>query len=387
MKKQSPGLAHVLNVWDNAPRNSYTRLNGALWSALNNAINGGLRFALGDIQYLNQNCRTGYWLHGEGLYAMACGSERGTENLSAAMAFEEAWGRPAWLWAEDTRTPERLYLGAKFTWKGHCVTITSFDDQKRSLVACTYHEERDYSDTLKVGALDHFDGKTRRIEALKRYPDDTVCVRYSAPTEDKSSKIKQRFTITHDELMAVRKQYDDQRRKWEREIKAATTLTALNAIGKKMGRLTTRDDYRHFDLEILRELYQERSVAIRKTLSDAQRKREDAVRSEQRKIEQAKNLELWLAGQDVDEYFEEVRLRVKGSRVEVTNGNSVTVKAARATLAFALKHRQKGWSSNGEVFNVDQFKVKEIHPQRGVTIGCTLIDWLEVDRFKAEIQK
>nr|WP_294516565.1 hypothetical protein [uncultured Rhodopila sp.] len=63
----------------------------------------------------------------------------------------------------------------------------------------------------------------------------------------------------------------------------------------------------------------------------------------------------------------------------MTNGNKVTVVAARLALAFVNRHRGGMWQSNGEVHDVDAFPLKRIGPE-GVQIGCTLIPWSEVDR-------
>jgi hypothetical protein len=302
-----------------------------------------MRFDENDIQYLSAHARMHYWLcYEEGTYALACGGESGSYNLSAAIAFEKYFGRVPWLWAEKTKTPERLAIGSQFTWQGHLVSVTSFNDGKKSLIACTVqHEEQ------------------------------TVSGR--------------RFRITHDELMAKRKEYDDLRSVFEKRISAARELLQLDEIQIAIGASgTTSDVWRHFDLDILRDLIKRKHDAISRTMDD-----KDFVAFEaNRQAAIENNLDRWIAGEDIRQHFSTIRIRINGQRLEVSNGNSVALAAARKALSFAAKFRKKAWKAqHGRGTKVENFEFKEIHPTNGVTIGCTVFPWSEIERFKTLLSK
>jgi hypothetical protein len=379
--RPSPALAHVLHVWNHAPHKSNARFNGALYSALKNAIASGMEFHPDDLRWLAKENRLDWWLTdgGEGLYALACGSERGSENTSAALAFEKHLGRPAYLWAEETKTPARLHRGSQFTWQGHRVRVTSFNDDDQSLTACSY-KSTSYRKQEEVGDTTHFDRAHRRIELVKRYEDGTICLRLGPPAKDETADIDRRFKITHAELLAARKTYDATRRQHERAIAAATTMAALYAACAAASDAGARA-FRHFDLDILRADITAKSKALRSQMTAAELEAAANARS----ARQAENLRRWMAGEDVCDFFTaENRLRVKDGKVEVSNGNSVTLAAARATLAFVRRHRKKGWHANGETHDVDAFALQRVDGT-GVTIGCTFLKWAEIDRIAKQL--
>ena len=89
----------------------------------------------------------------EGHYSVAvrCG------NLTFAYAFEELYRRIPFIgigldyigcWPRYSKhnsppTMGRLVLGVSFQWQGEKVSVTSFNDEKKSLVACAYHKRED----------------------------------------------------------------------------------------------------------------------------------------------------------------------------------------------------------------------------------------------------
>lgn len=377
---KSAALTYVQLVWTKTRiRGSFQRLNTAMFHALKSAIEADLEFNVGD---LGKMPGIGRWLGGgdETLYKLACGAERGIQNVSAALAFEKYFGRLPWLWAEETKSPGRLYIGSQFTWAGEFVTVTSFNDDKATLIACTYTDnEADSSDGLKVGGIGYFRNGYRKVEALHIDEDDTVCVRFS-PKVEHDRTIARRFTITHDELVAKRKEYDGRRKKYEQQIAAAETMIQIDAIGVA-ATAEGKNAYRHFDLDILWDAFKARGAAINEKQSAAEAEAYELYRAK----EYAQLVERWVAGEDVHLPLRSeptIRVRVKGNRVEVSNGNSVTLTGARTALAFVLGHRAAGWEANGSTFDVDAFKVKRVHPTEGVTIGCTHFDWPEVERFQ-----
>lgn len=379
-KSKSPGLQHVEHTWQNISHASKTTLNAAMYQSLTHAIQYGMDFKLTDMQYIAKNFRWGYWIgDGENLYSTACGCERGCKNMSAAKALEQYWGRPAWLWAEATKTPERLHVGSHFTWQGHYVKVTSFNDADKSLIACTYKDTSgNYAREGQVGSIDHAFGHYRRIEALKEYFDGTVVARFSDQIEYERAKIEKRFTITHDELMATRRDYDTRRKALEKEMTDAKTFAELEAVKTKVAALgDARRVYRHFDLEIIKETFTRCWKAVEEANTEETARRYQA----EREARLSKDLERWVAGENVSEHFDTIRLRIKGDRVEVSNGNSVKLVEAVKTLAFVMKHRQRGWHENGTSFDVEAFKLKSVN-QDSVVIGCTTFDWPEIERFQ-----
>ncbi len=80
----------------------------------------------------------------EGVYAIACGSEREFENRSACLAIEKHLGRKPFLLRDpDKKTPTRMYYGRWFTWfSGDDLLCTSFNDKKKYFTACRYKNGR-----------------------------------------------------------------------------------------------------------------------------------------------------------------------------------------------------------------------------------------------------
>lgn len=127
----------------NSPEYSYKRLNPALRSTLDNCIEADLPFAADTFRRIFDELRGSWWFgdgngshKGEGFYTLACS----VGHASAQQSFEAFAERPACLWEENSKSPFRLHVGARFTWKGRFVTVTSM--RQNSLVACTYHDNR-----------------------------------------------------------------------------------------------------------------------------------------------------------------------------------------------------------------------------------------------------
>ena len=150
MSEKSPALQLLTLVWQHkqeATGHSWLRLNQAMRSALNLAVEAGMRFGPDDLKDTNLGqFRPGYWFHGEMFYRRAVAYR----NASAWKACENAWGRKAFIikGAKLPRTCEfgggrmdgdlpRLVIGAEFKWKGEQVSVTSFNDEKQVVVACS----------------------------------------------------------------------------------------------------------------------------------------------------------------------------------------------------------------------------------------------------------
>lgn len=148
---ESPALhliRHMAEHEGHGRGRSREKRNEAIQWAIRAAIDYGLRFDLEDFKTLAVNPH-GY--RGSALidacgqsiefyYALACGSERNSENRSAAQAFEHWMGRKPFLIRPrpDAKTPTRVYVGLEFNWYGYKVKCTSFADDQASFVACLY---------------------------------------------------------------------------------------------------------------------------------------------------------------------------------------------------------------------------------------------------------
>lgn len=380
----SPAIQFLTCCWNSIPRRSWRNRNAAMHRAMDIAITSGMPFDAGDIQQIARDYKIHYWGGDcEGFYSCAVEAQSGA-NITAAIAFEQWFKRPAYLWPERTKNPERLCVGSRFTWQGHLVTVTSFADDGQSLIACTYKDASDSQDD-EVGRVQYAFREYRRIEAISRSEEGHVMVRFSPKTADQSRSIARRFKVTHDELTAARKAYDDKRRDYERRLDEASALADLEPIRTAYA-AEPRESFRHFDHEILREAYAAADQRIREALSaveqQAERRRQDA---EQIRLDATHDTDLarWIAGEGVTRRFHgAVRLRIRDGWVETTYGDCAQVASVRTALAFIKKHRRKGWHRNGTSLDIDQYPLKTIG-EAGVEVGCTLIEWDEVDRLAA----
>lgn len=205
----SPALEFILLCWQRAPRKSWDRLNHAMYGATRIAIHSGMRFEPEDFAVLAAQTRSHRWIMnaGEGLYSEACGAERGTENLSAAIAMEASYfPRPAFIWAEEVKTPSRLSVGSRFTWQGLRVKVTSI--HKDSLVACSYKDANE-------------------------------------------GEIDRRFNISLEALAAKRKDYDSRRKAIEKQIAECPNREAVKSLRAELVKGSTLDDFRPFDIELI----------------------------------------------------------------------------------------------------------------------------------------
>lgn len=148
MNKKATDVVYDIceHMLDHSPERSYKRLNPALRSTLANCIDADLPFQPNTFQRVWNDLRGSFWFGdgagshvGEHFYSLACR----VNHASAQQSFEAFADRPACIWEEQTKTPFRLHVGARFTWKGIYVTVTSMRQDR--LVACTY-KDRGVSD-------------------------------------------------------------------------------------------------------------------------------------------------------------------------------------------------------------------------------------------------
>lgn len=146
-KGDSPALALVRHVWERNHTDSWQRLNGSMYAAVNLAIGAGLRFDADDFAVICKEFRGGYWfgndgveMYGEGFYSRAV--EVG--NSSACQSFEAWRERPPFIFGG-----KRLHLRAEFDWQGLKVKVTSFSKDSATIGACSYKRVPTGSGTWK----------------------------------------------------------------------------------------------------------------------------------------------------------------------------------------------------------------------------------------------
>lgn len=393
----SPALAFLTLAWNSSAYPSHRQKNACMQAAFNIALAHGMRFDEDDMHHIYNRFNASYWIgcNAEGYYRTASVSG----NTSACLAWEKHFQRPALLWQETAAKPERLHVGSIITWKGLNLKITSFNDAKKQFVACSYRcpekpegflDHRDYRERDKprenrvIYSHDHVG--YRRILYQKNTPEGHIICHYSPPLQgewDGKEVETRRLTIRYDELLVERKAADARARAWVKRLNAATDLPALDALAQECSAEHRSTPFRHFDLETFHATISKQRKTIEKALSEAQRHAEEKRVREQRRSLQEQHLPAWLAGEKVPISFFDItphRLRVISDSVEVTNGNSVPISEARTALAFAQKHRRKGWQSNGKDIQVGPHILHKITPE-AVIIGCTTLLWTEIDRI------
>ncbi len=362
MKLHGDAYAAVRHVYDKSPGRSWRRLNSALQDTLTAAITAHLSFLPDDVAAISHDMNGAYWLGdgagsalGERYYSLSVGCC----HTPACISFERYAGRPAALWSEDNKTPQRLHVGSEFTWKAQKLTVTSMKPDH--FVACSYHGRSfEGRDAICIGQFENLgDRKYRQIEGIKRKGDE-VTIRFSAPVEDPySRKVERLVRITFEELVTKRKEYEANRRLALKDIAVADTPEVLDAVSRRLASIGA-DAYRHFDIEDFRAAIAEREKGF------------GVERAE------AADLKRWIAGEPLRRFFQTVRLRVWNGNVETSTGQRASVDSVRKALPIILRRRQ----SFGPVSNlmVDGFAVVEQNTD-GVKVGCTLIPWAEVERL------
>jgi len=158
-------LALVFRQANTGTGHSWERLNHAMHNALQLAIGSGFPFTPDDLRAVCREFRGGYWMSSsdEWVYAYAIRQA----NTSAIKAYEEYKPREPFIADEvevvsyyggrhthgdrGKQSKERLHVGAKFTWHGEKVEVTSFNDDGCSLVACSYKDRQLNKDGYEIG--------------------------------------------------------------------------------------------------------------------------------------------------------------------------------------------------------------------------------------------
>jgi hypothetical protein len=254
-REQNYGAAYeaVRFIYDHSPGRSWQRLNWSLYQTLQAAIQARLSFLPDDFAAIHRSMNGGYWMGnsegsecGESLYSFAV--RQG--HIPACISFEKWKNRPAFIWAEEVKTPGRLCIGSKFTWEGMGIEVTNI--KKDTLIACWYkYDHEGTEEGVKKGTLTHFNGGYRVIQEIDRDSEGLEVVRFGPIVEDPGRKPERIFKITADQLAAKRKEYDKTRKTALAEIAAARNKIELEPI---IARYTAMgaSAFRRFDLEEIR---------------------------------------------------------------------------------------------------------------------------------------
>ena len=161
--KVSPARELLLCVWygvcDNKALWSWARLNRCMQTALHLAIEAGLKFDLDDFAYIARSFRWGHWAgDGEGFYCHAVAEN----SMPCIKAFEHYHMRKPFIvddvaqWWDNHytyRNRGRLAVNSTFTWRGERVAVTSFNDKKGELIACSYKPREKDERGYLIGSL------------------------------------------------------------------------------------------------------------------------------------------------------------------------------------------------------------------------------------------
>ncbi len=332
----SPALAFLTQAWNSLPLKSWASLNSAMNTCLQVAVLGGMKFAPDDLEKVPRLVR---WLsYGEGVYALACGSRRGSENLSAAIAFETWWGREPWLWQWETSAAERLHEGATLNWKGEALKVTSLG--KEQVVACAYEAGRSAPVKVRKISRQEFDDERKRLAKLVR---DTI------------------------------KRFDE-----------APDRAALEVLAPEVKAMA----WRPCDREKLKQEFTRRCSDFAKEVARAaEQARREKERAENARLAATHDADLaaWLRGADIRRPFDGVRLRLKEGRIECTTGHKLTLRDGLFILDFARRHPGFCAASSGQDVKspTDRMPITAVTAE-GVRCGCTLIPLSEMERIEKE---
>lgn len=339
----------------NSPERSYKRLNPSLRSTLQNCIEADLPFQPDTFRRISEELRGGWWFgdgagshHGEGFYTLACE----VNHTAACISFESFAERPAVLWEENVKTAERLHVGSQFSWQGHYVTVTSMRND--SLIACTYTNRPASVSGLKVGAkLGGGWNEPTFVVTHSKQTGRTLAVRaVETPKRDRVRKVAKLFTIPYAEISEFRRTSKVRLKKLLDEIAACEP----DKDAKRLTKAVNLGHFPHWQLEEIRTAFSKRN----------------AWKANQGRIEAWRNGENG-AYLDVKENI----LRVRGDRVECSNGNGVSRAAVERALPVILERRK---DLGPLTLPLDGYQINALKSE-GVKIGCTLIAWPEVDHL------
>lgn len=157
--KDSTAIEFLTFVWNHRQESishSWLKMNHSLYDALSLAVRSGMQFNLGDISVIFNRFRGGYWMGSdtEWFYKLAVIYR----HSSAYQAYEKYASRKPFIVkgaSIHTSTGDgpagqglsRLIVGAEFQYNGERVQVTSFKDTDQTVIACSYADDGEFSQT------------------------------------------------------------------------------------------------------------------------------------------------------------------------------------------------------------------------------------------------
>jgi hypothetical protein len=195
--KDSEAMQLLRHVWKSVRGHTWRAINDSMQHALRLAIESGMQFGPDDFAEIDRDFSAGYWLGIEMAYARACDGPHGP-NASAYQAIEKRLGRKPFIvhssakgkrWDPDSPPgPKvRLRVGTRFDWHINLkdrvvVEVTSFNDEEKSLIACSYKE----AEPDKCGE--------RKIDRRFRITHEDIAAYHAAIREFRKSRTEQTET-------------------------------------------------------------------------------------------------------------------------------------------------------------------------------------------------
>lgn len=201
-------------------RNTHNRdtENGLGRSLMDQALECGLEWREGDLKALS------FLSPGESHYARAVGKHgagdgRCQANGSFVAVYENWKGRKPFMFAWDTKSRKRLYVGLQFWWKGFTVEVTSFAKDETYLNAVAYkrdsHSGEDHC-KAKVGKVVWVYELGGRFKVVSRGAKKLVLQKTEEEKTEVSgaAMVERRFKITPEDLRAAERDSKAALNKW-----------------------------------------------------------------------------------------------------------------------------------------------------------------------------
>lgn len=261
----------------NSPQRSFKRLNPSLRSTLVNCITADLPFRPDTFKRIYFDLRGHYWFGdgagshaGEHFYSTACECN----HTSGQESFEHFADRPKVLWEESAKTPTVLHVGARFTWKGEFLTVTSM--RKTSLVACSYKGyEGQHTENLAPGARFGY-GPEYLVVSSAPAGDATMLTVVKASHSEGNRDVLHRLTVTYHEIAELRRTSKLRVKAVIQKIAACDPDSDAEALQREVG----AGHFRHWELEQMNAALQARRETVEKNITSEQLARRQLDRDE-----------------------------------------------------------------------------------------------------------
>lgn len=143
------------------------------------------------------------------------------------------------------------------------------------------------------------------------------------------------------------------------------------------------------DLEAVKERCrkQDEKTARARAKADKARAERDRIAS----LEREEQKKLWIDGHPNahyrNRYEEPTLMRVRGDKLETSQGASVPLDHAKRAFRAILRCREEGttWETNGHTLHVGSFAISKIEANGDFRAGCHTIKWEETERIARQL--